>query len=86
MKTGAQSTSRAPGTSVLGELLGQNWSLIAAFGPTFKQRARTISQPVPTLAARQERKLFAEGKHDRSAPKKLPSALQQAASRLDIHL
>lgn len=42
--------------------------------PTFEQSARTINQPAPRLATRQERKLFAEGKHGRSAPKKLPAA------------
>lgn len=45
--------------------------------PTIEQSARTLDQPAPTLATRQERKLFAEGKHGRSAPKKLPSCLQQ---------
>lgn len=45
--------------------------------PTFEQSARTLNQPARALAARQERKLFAEGKHGRSAPKKLPSCLQQ---------
>lgn len=42
--------------------------------PTFEQSARTINQPAPRLATRQERKLFAERKHGRSAPKKLPAA------------
>ncbi|KAL2280391.1 hypothetical protein FJTKL_12626 [Diaporthe vaccinii] len=45
--------------------------------PTFEQSARTLNQPARALATRQERKLFAEGKHGRSAPKKLPSCLQQ---------
>lgn len=48
--------------------------MLTSLGPTSRQRARTANQSAPTLAARQERKLFAEGLRGRSAPKKLPRA------------
>lgn len=60
-----------------GSYCDKNWSLIPPDDrPTPHFRAkRQQSQPTGSNAStRQERKLFADGKHGRSAPKKLPAA------------